>query len=195
MKAVVVYESMFGNTRQIAEAIAAGLAESADVAAVEVSEATAEAAEAADLLVAGGPTHAFSMSRPSTRSDAVNRGAPEGRDGTVCASGSRAAGRHGRCWRPSTPGWPACGTGRDRQPGPQRKSVVTTGTSSLHRRCRSTSTMSTGRCSTVSSTGPGLGPAAGRVMPRPDPCILSGGGQVVASGHQPGRRPARCPAP
>jgi flavorubredoxin len=57
MKALVVYESMFGNTRQIAEAIAAGLAESVDVAAVEVSEATAEAAEGADLLVAGGPTH------------------------------------------------------------------------------------------------------------------------------------------
>ena len=82
MNALVVYESMFGNTRQIAEAIAVGLADSVDVAAVEVSEATAEAAEGADLLVAGGPTHAFSMSRPSTRSDAVNRGAPEGRDGT-----------------------------------------------------------------------------------------------------------------
>jgi len=81
MKELVVYESMFGNTRQIAEAIAAGLAESADVAAIEVSDTTAEAAEAADLLVAGGPTHAFSMSRPSTRSDAVNRGASEGRDG------------------------------------------------------------------------------------------------------------------
>ena len=82
MKALVVYESMFGNTRQIAEAIAAGLAESVDVAAVEVSEATAEAAEGADLLVAGGPTHAFSMSRPSTRTDAISRGAAEGRDGT-----------------------------------------------------------------------------------------------------------------
>src|SRR4051794_8380116 len=81
MKALVVYESMFGNTRQIAEAIAGGLAELAEVAAVEVSGVTDEAVEGADLLVAGGPTHAFSMSRPSTRSDAVNRGAAEGRDG------------------------------------------------------------------------------------------------------------------
>ena len=48
MKALVVYESMFGNTRQIAEAIAPGLAESVDVAAVEVSAATDEAV--------GGPT-------------------------------------------------------------------------------------------------------------------------------------------
>ena len=80
MKALVVYESMFGNTRRIAESIAAGLAESGDVEAIEIGEATAETADGADLLVAGGPTHAFSMSRPSTRSDAITRGAPEGRE-------------------------------------------------------------------------------------------------------------------
>ena len=31
-----------------------------------------------DLVVAGGPTHAFSMSRANTRADAINRGAAEG---------------------------------------------------------------------------------------------------------------------
>jgi hypothetical protein len=30
------------------------------------------------LIVAGGPTHAFSMSRTNTRADAINRGAQEG---------------------------------------------------------------------------------------------------------------------
>jgi hypothetical protein len=31
-----------------------------------------------DLIVAGGPTHAFSMSRETTRTDAINRGATKG---------------------------------------------------------------------------------------------------------------------
>jgi len=33
-----------------------------------------------DLIVLGGPTHAFSLSRPSTRADAVRQGAPAGRE-------------------------------------------------------------------------------------------------------------------
>lgn len=45
MRVSVVHESMVGNTRQIAEAIGASLAESGDVAALEVSAATAGAAE------------------------------------------------------------------------------------------------------------------------------------------------------
>jgi flavodoxin len=39
MKALVVYESMFGNTRQVAEAIAADLGESVGVETAEVSQA------------------------------------------------------------------------------------------------------------------------------------------------------------
>ena len=42
MKALVVYESMFGNTEQIARAVAAGLAESVDVQLAEVAEAPAD---------------------------------------------------------------------------------------------------------------------------------------------------------
>ena len=43
MKAMVVYESMFGNTAQIAKAIAIGLGESVDeVVEVEVSQALAD---------------------------------------------------------------------------------------------------------------------------------------------------------
>ena len=78
MKALVVYESMFGNTEQIARAVAAGLAESMEVQLVDVADAPIEADPTIELIVAGGPTHAFSMSRTSTRADAVTKGAHEG---------------------------------------------------------------------------------------------------------------------
>ena len=78
MKVLVVYESMFGNTEQIARAVARGLEKSAEVEVVEVSGAPRDPDAEVDLIVAGGPTHAFSMSRESTRADAINRGATEG---------------------------------------------------------------------------------------------------------------------
>jgi flavodoxin len=78
MKALVVYESMFGNTEQIARAVAAGLGESVDAQLVEVTDAPTEPDSEVALIVAGGPTHAFSMSRESTRADAISKGAPEG---------------------------------------------------------------------------------------------------------------------
>ncbi|MBX6388884.1 MAG: flavodoxin family protein [Frankia sp.] len=73
MRALVVFESMFGNTRQIAEAIAAGLAERMDTELVEVSEAPVALPADVDLLVVGGPTHALGMSRPETRRDAARQ--------------------------------------------------------------------------------------------------------------------------
>jgi hypothetical protein len=78
MEAMVVYESMFGNTEQVARAIAAGLGESVEVVTVEVSQAPAAPGPDVGLIVAGGPTHAFSMSRENTRADAITRGASEG---------------------------------------------------------------------------------------------------------------------
>jgi hypothetical protein len=66
---LVVYESMFGNTGLIANAIADGLAVGANVQAAEVNAAPTSVRDIS-LLVVGGPTHAFSMSRPSTRADA-----------------------------------------------------------------------------------------------------------------------------
>jgi hypothetical protein len=71
MRAVVVYESMYGNTHLIADAIADGLRHTADVIVVSVHETNAALLEAADLLVVGGPTHVHGMSRPSTREAAV----------------------------------------------------------------------------------------------------------------------------
>lgn len=77
MKACVVYESLFGNTEQLAHAVARGMG---DVPVLEVSTATAADLDQVDLVVLGGPTHAFSMTRPSTRQDAHRQGAPSGDD-------------------------------------------------------------------------------------------------------------------
>ena len=73
MKAVVVYESMYGNTHLVADAVAAGLRATAgdDVVVAAVDDADAELLAGADLVVVGGPTHAHGMSRESTRKAAV----------------------------------------------------------------------------------------------------------------------------
>ena len=77
MRALVVFESMFGNTEKVADAVARGLRlEGVDAGLVEVHSAPLRLATGLDLLVVGGPTHAFGMSRPSTRADAVRQGAP-----------------------------------------------------------------------------------------------------------------------
>lgn len=73
VQAVVVYESMFGSTEQIAGAIAEGLRRTAEVELVRVDRAP-DTLTGVDLLVLGGPTHAFSMSRRSTREDASKQG-------------------------------------------------------------------------------------------------------------------------
>lgn len=80
LRSLLVYESMFGCTESIAQAVAAGLAEGgADVCLEEVRHAGAVRDHEFDLLVVGAPTHAFSLSRPSTRRDAVQQGAPADR--------------------------------------------------------------------------------------------------------------------
>jgi hypothetical protein len=71
MRAVVVYESMFGNTRKIAEAIGVGLRPLGSVEVVPVCRAVPELLAGADLLVVGGPTHAWDLSRPPTRHSAI----------------------------------------------------------------------------------------------------------------------------
>jgi hypothetical protein len=67
MRAVIIYESMFGNTRAIADAIGKGLEPLGNVVVVPVVEAGRERLGDADLLVVGGPTHFHGMSRPRTR--------------------------------------------------------------------------------------------------------------------------------
>ena len=74
VRAVVVYESMFGNTQEVARAVAEGLAEHLPVETVEVAAARTTFA-ADELVVVGAPTHAFSMSRVRTRQDAAAKSA------------------------------------------------------------------------------------------------------------------------
>jgi hypothetical protein len=71
MRVVIVYESMFGNTHRIADAIARGLAPGNEVTVVPVAEAGRELLDGADLVVAGGPTHVHGMSRARSRASAV----------------------------------------------------------------------------------------------------------------------------
>jgi hypothetical protein len=74
MRSVVIYESMFGDNKQVAEAIAAGLVEGGVVAdAVEVGEAPASIGPDVDLLVVGSPNHATAMPRPTTRQSAAEQ--------------------------------------------------------------------------------------------------------------------------
>ena len=72
LRSLVIYESMYGNTRAVAESIAEGLAELVDVRVLPVSEVAADDVAACDLLVVGAPTHAWGLSRPSTRKAAAD---------------------------------------------------------------------------------------------------------------------------
>jgi len=67
MRAVIVYESMFGNTHAIADAFGKGLGPTLEVVVVPLAEAGRERLGDADLLVVGGPTHFHGMSRPRSR--------------------------------------------------------------------------------------------------------------------------------
>lgn len=73
MRALVVYESMYGNTHAVADAIGRGLARRAEVAVVPVDRAGEDAVSQADLVVVGGPTHVHGMTRASTRKAAVDQ--------------------------------------------------------------------------------------------------------------------------
>lgn len=72
MQAVVIYESMFGNTRAIAEAVADGLAEASEVVLLGVAEVGPGRLASADLIVIGGPTHVHGRSRAATRKAATD---------------------------------------------------------------------------------------------------------------------------
>lgn len=79
MTRLVVYETMFGTTRDVALAVAAALGPEDGVRAVEVTELVEGGTrgglpDGTELLVVGGPTHAFGMTRPGSRRDAARYG-------------------------------------------------------------------------------------------------------------------------
>ena len=82
MNTVVVYESMYGNTHLVADAIADGLRSVDGVRAnvLAVSHATEAELAGADLVVVGGPTHVHGLSRPSTRKAAAEDARKPDRD-------------------------------------------------------------------------------------------------------------------
>ena len=66
MKALVIYDSFFGNTEKIALAIGDGLSSQADVVTLRVGDVKSEHLTGVGLLVVGSPTRAFSAS-PATK--------------------------------------------------------------------------------------------------------------------------------
>ncbi len=80
MKAIVVYESLWGNTAAIARAIAEGIGSEARV--LSTDEASGTAVSEADLIVAGAPVIAFSLPSDKVRTGiGANPGnAPEAPD-------------------------------------------------------------------------------------------------------------------
>jgi flavodoxin I len=62
MKALVVYDSFFGNTERIARSVASALGTEPDVAARRAGDVDPSALGGLDLLVVGSPTRAFSPS-------------------------------------------------------------------------------------------------------------------------------------
>jgi hypothetical protein len=71
-----VFESLFGNTQQVAEAIAEGLTESIQVDLVAAGDAAGELDADVALLVAAGPTHGHGMSTANSRKSASAPGVP-----------------------------------------------------------------------------------------------------------------------
>jgi hypothetical protein len=91
MRVVIVYESMYGNTHLVADAIAKGMGQGNEVTVIPVSTAARKPLHGVDLVVAGGPTHVHGISRASTRKAAVDQaGKPGGQlvlDASATADG------------------------------------------------------------------------------------------------------------
>ncbi len=64
MKALVIYDSIYGNTQSIARSIGKALGPREDVETVKVSDVKEQQIAETDLLVVGSPTRAFRPTRP-----------------------------------------------------------------------------------------------------------------------------------
>ena len=79
MHTLVVYESMYGNTHTVADAIAQGLQSASDVRVIPVGDATDALVTWADVVIVGGPTHIHGMTRATSRKNAAERAeSPDG---------------------------------------------------------------------------------------------------------------------
>lgn len=78
MRALVVFESLYGHTRTIAGSVAAGLSSALEAEVVHVGAASRDLVARADLLVVGGPTHAHGLTSPMSREGALEPSAGSG---------------------------------------------------------------------------------------------------------------------
>ena len=67
MKAMVVYDSAYGNTEKIAQAIGQGLGSPEDVEVVQVGNVESQQLAGLTLLIVGSPTQKFSPTGATTR--------------------------------------------------------------------------------------------------------------------------------
>jgi flavodoxin len=67
MKALVIYDSVFGNTEKVAQSIGSALAAAGETETIRVASASLQKLEGIDLLVVGSPTRKFSPTKGVTR--------------------------------------------------------------------------------------------------------------------------------
>ena len=67
MKAIVAYDSAYGNTEQVAQAIGSALGSPPEVEVLRVGNVTPQKLAGVTLLVVGSPTQKFSPTAPTTR--------------------------------------------------------------------------------------------------------------------------------
>jgi hypothetical protein len=145
MDVTVVYETLYGSTRALAEALAEGVRAAdpqAAVSVLSVDEASPDRLADTALLLAGGPTHALGMSRASTRRS--------GREGKDCRR-PRPARRPPRSPRNSPT------RSRAVRPGASPGDCARPGTASSARR-PSSSPRRPARCATANGSAPVRGP-------------------------------------
>ncbi len=76
MRALLIYESLYGNTHIVANCIAEGLRERHEVKVVPVSRATVDLLDDSDAVVMGGPTHVHGMTTSLSRKIAADAAKP-----------------------------------------------------------------------------------------------------------------------
>ena len=114
MKTVIIFESVYGSTEQVAKELAAVARQHGEAEMVRAEDADAGSLEGADLVLVGGPTHLHGLSTRASRQSGLGgptagrrRRTDRGRisPGPGCATGSEPwGGSRGRPPPPSTPG-------------------------------------------------------------------------------------------
>jgi hypothetical protein len=78
MRALVTFESVYGNTRAIAEAVGEGLRPIGEVSVVSQDDLTPQLTAEAELVVVGAPTHMHGLPTSFTRKMAAKASEEEG---------------------------------------------------------------------------------------------------------------------